>query len=115
MQNVQLFNLAAIGYHFCAPPPKGRGTENEVYRMKCPFCGEEMILGRIQPAGWRIPYWLPDKVVVKDLPFYLTAKRIERAGGRIVGTATNIGIGLVAEELCGSALCETCNLLITQL
>lgn len=82
--------------------------------MVCPFCGEEMVLGRIPPIGIRSAFWLPDNVRIEDLgPGFLTVNKIEKLGGHILGTATNFG--LLSTSLNKSYLCQKCNLLITQL
>lgn len=82
--------------------------------MKCPFCGEEMILGHIQPTGFVSVFWLPMNVDYKDLcKRSLTVQKIEEAGGRILGTATNHL--LLSATLCDTFLCKTCNYLISQL
>lgn len=82
--------------------------------MNCPFCGEEMVLGHIQPIGLRAAFWLPDNVGIKDLgPGFLTVKGVEQLGGHIIGTATSFG--LLSTSLTDSLFCQKCNLLITQL
>lgn len=82
--------------------------------MVCPYCGEEMVLGRIPPIGFRSAFWLPYNVRMEDLGLgFLTVNKIEKFGGRIIGIATNYG--LLSASLCKSYLCQKCNLLITQL
>lgn len=82
--------------------------------MFCPFCGKKMVLGHIQPVGIRSAFWLPDNVGIKDLGHgFLTVKRVEKAGGHIIGTATNFA--LLSTSLSDSLLCQKCNLLITKL
>lgn len=82
--------------------------------MKCPFCGEEMVLGHIRPIGGRAPVWLPGDLEVTDLrPRPFTVKNVERAGGRVIGKAINFAV--LYTSLADSLLCKKCNLLITQL
>ena len=82
--------------------------------MKCPFCGEEMVLGHIQPIGLRSAFWLPDNVGIKDLgPGFLTANKIKHVGGHIIGESTNFGV--LSASLTDSFLCQKCSLLITKL
>lgn len=52
-----------------------------------------MVLGHIQPIGFRSAFWLPDNVGIKNLgPGFLTVDKIEHAGGHIIGEATNFGV-----------------------
>ena len=80
--------------------------------MVCPFCGEEMILGHIQPIGAKSTFWLPHNARLKALE-PLTVKSIERVGGRVIGTATPFG--LLSATLSDTLLCPKCNVLITKL
>ena len=73
-----------------------------------------MVLGHIQPIGWRSAFWLPDNVGMKDLgPGFLTVKSVEQVGGHLIGNATSFG--LLSTSLSDSLLCQKCNLLITKL
>lgn len=82
--------------------------------MKCPYCGEEMTLGYIQPAGGRNPCWLPEPLKSNWLGFrYFSVGSIEQAGGRVLGTTTEQG--LFCTSLSDSLLCPRCDILITKL
>ena len=56
--------------------------------MKCSFCDTEMVLGRICGTSGHCAYWIPDGSGVEGA---LTVKRIEKADGLVVGSATRIG------------------------
>lgn len=81
--------------------------------MTCPFCGEEMVLGRIRPMGLRAPFWLPDDYQAHSMGPFLTTKGVESIGGRVIGKAAKIGF--IAYSLPASLLCRKCDFLITKL
>ncbi len=87
--------------------------------MKCPFCGEEMVLGHIQPVGGRVPVWLPGSLTVTDLrPHFFTVKNVERAGGCVIGRAISFGVLYRASDKASrpdSMWCKKCDVLITKL
>lgn len=81
--------------------------------MNCPFCGGEMVLGRIQPLGLRAPFWLPDDRQAQDIGPFLTARAVEKVGGRVIGKTTKLAF--IARTLPASLLCKKCDFLITKL
>ena len=78
--------------------------------MKCPFCDTEMVLGRICGTSGHCAYWIPDGSGVEGA---LTVKRIEKAGGLVMGSATRIGF--FTKERPETWHCPQCQLLVTKL
>ena len=78
--------------------------------MKCPYCGEEMKLGRIYGEGEHAVFWLPEHTDYKK--WLLSQKRIKDSGGVMLDSATKVGFFAMAKP--ESYWCETCRIFITR-
>ena len=78
--------------------------------MQCPYCGQEMKLGRLHGEGGHAVLWLPDKTEYKQ--WLLTEKRVEEYGGVVLDTVSKIGF--FAKTKPESYWCSSCNLCITK-
>ena len=77
---------------------------------RCPYCGGELIAGRIFSDGGHAAWWLPDRA---EPGTFVTEKSIEKRGGFLLGKATKVG--LFAAERPVSLHCANCEILITKL
>lgn len=78
--------------------------------MKCPYCGQEMQLGRLQGAGGHAVFWFPDNTDYEQ--WTLTKNRIEAHGGVVLDDVTKIGF--IAKARPESYWCSNCNICITK-
>lgn len=78
--------------------------------MKCPYCGQEMKLGRLRGAGGHAVFWLPDNIIYEQ--WALTKNRIEAHGGVVLDDVTKIGF--VAKARPESYWCNNCDICITK-
>ena len=79
--------------------------------MKCPYCGEEMKLGRIYGEGEHALFWLPEDTAYTQ--WLLTQKRIEQCGGIMLDTVTRVGF--FAMDKPESHWCDPCRVFITRM
>lgn len=77
--------------------------------MKCPYCGQEMKLGRLRSASGYGVFWLPEGSEFEGL---LTGKRIEESGGVLLDPVTKIGF--FAKEKPESWWCPCCRIFLTK-
>ena len=78
--------------------------------MKCPYCGEEMKLGRIYGEGEHAVFWLPEQA--EYTRWILTQNRILECGGRMLDTVSKVGFFYMAKP--ESYWCEHCRIFITR-
>ena len=78
--------------------------------MKCPYCGQEMKLGRIYGEGEHGVFWLPEKADLGG--WILTKKKIDDCGGIMLDTVTKVGFFAMAKP--ESYWCDNCQIFITR-
>lgn len=84
--------------------------------MKCPYCGGEMIEGKLHAIPHDTVYWLPEGVDLNSI--ILTTKRIEEYGGIVLCETMNTAYtGFVkrpSAERPVSFCCKGCRTIFTK-
>ena len=80
--------------------------------MKCPYCDQEMKLGRLYGVSGCAVFWLPENTDTTDW-WVLSQKKIEESDGVMVDAARKVG--MLAKEKPESYFCRDCGIFLTKL
>lgn len=72
--------------------------------MKCPYCSEEMLHGKVQARGGGGMYWLPED---EKIMFAVSDKKVDKHNGVLLVSANAIGSATVL-----ACICKACRKII---
>ena len=81
--------------------------------MKCPYCNQDMVRGKLYGPADKGLYWLPDSTGRSELKgLWLQAKSIHAAGGVVLDDL--LLVGFIAKDRPDSFYCKTCHIFLTK-
>lgn len=81
--------------------------------MKCPYCNQPMICGKLYSASEKGVYWLPSDTSIADMKgWILQKKKIHSIGGIVLDDLYSVGF--IAKNRPDSFYCKTCNIFLTK-
>lgn len=91
----------------------GAGYVHGGFSMKCPYCNQDMMRGKLYSPAERGIYWLPDGVDLSEIKGWcLQEKRIHAAGGMVLDNL--LPAGFIVRDRPDSFYCKTCHIFLTK-